>query len=326
MRITIILIILILASGFTFLDIAPNPIDAKGIYTKEECKIQMQSEVVEVDIYDGYSIVNCKFSMLNKGEETSLEIGFPEMNFQYWSIGGYEETDKSKFEITVDNNKLTSNDIKVPEELEELYQEFMNISKMEREYINLKDSIYSSYNIKERKDGSKIYKNPDDFKQVTTIIDSLSTLHFNNTAHSSSLYSQFDEKVRNGVFPWYVWDVNFKENERKEITVSYRMPIGLGYGGKYRYFSYLLNTGKGWYEEIENAKVILNLHDVPLENIEKIEPKGYKFDESDKVISWEFKNLEPTEEDDIYLEFFIKKERKQFERYMKKKRRKINRN
>ncbi|MEM6517426.1 MAG: hypothetical protein AAF688_14690, partial [Bacteroidota bacterium] len=96
--------------------------------------------------------------------------------------------------------------------------------------------------------------------------------------------------------------------------------------GKYRYFSYLLNTGKGWYKDIENAKVILNLHGIPLDNIEKIEPKDYKFDEENDLISWEFQNLEPTKKDDIYFQFYFNKERRLYERHMRKKRRIINRN
>ncbi len=91
-RLTIILIWL-LTIGKVNADIAPNPIVIKSIYTVDSCKIQMTKEYVYADLYNDSAIVVCTFELLNLGNSTTIQIGFPEMNFQYWSIGEYAEND-----------------------------------------------------------------------------------------------------------------------------------------------------------------------------------------------------------------------------------------
>ena len=96
------------------------------------------------------------------------------------------------------------------------------------------------------------------------------------------------------------------------------MPSGLAYRGKFRYFKYILNTGSGWFKDIGKAEIILNLHNIDFDNIEKISPKDYSIDKKNKTVKWTFTNLEPTELDDIYLQYFKSKERKNYMKRLKK--------
>ena len=79
-------------------DIAPNPIVVKSVFTADSCKIRMISEIVFANLYRDSAKVECTFELLNYGDSITIEIGFPEMNFQYWSMGEYSENDKKKFE------------------------------------------------------------------------------------------------------------------------------------------------------------------------------------------------------------------------------------
>lgn len=211
MKTLILIIALLFNSTFkTTFDIAPNPIAAKGIMSHKECKIQMVSELVEVELYKDSAFVTCHFKMENKGDKTNLEIGFPVMEFQYWSFGGYTPQDKSRFTITVDDQEI-----------------------------------------------------------------------------------------------------------------SYKLPSGIGYGAHYRYFNYILHTGSGWYGDIKKADIILRLHDINFDLIEKISPKGNIVNKSDKTISWQFLDIEPSKDDDIYIQYYVPKERRKYYRYQKAKKRKL---
>lgn len=275
MKTLILIIALLFNSTFkTTFDIAPNPIAAKGIMSHKECKIQMVSELVEVELYKDSAFVTCHFKMENKGDKTNLEIGFPVMEFQYWSFGGYTPQDKSRFTITVDDQEITKNHIKVPQELQKLYDTYM-------------DSYSKDLGI------------------------------------SGDVISEFSDKVENGSFPWYVWDATFDEGEQKDIKVSYKLPSGIGYGAHYRYFNYILHTGSGWYGDIKKADIILRLHDINFDLIEKISPKGNIVNKSDKTISWQFLDIEPSKDDDIYIQYYVPKERRKYYRYQKAKKRKL---
>ena len=116
-RITV-LSVLLSVIGAVYADVGPNPIVVKGIYTIDSCKIQMKRETVYADIYNDSAKVECTFELVNLGNSTTIQIGFPEMNFQYWSIGDYSENDKTNFNIYVDKTLLTENEIVVPAELD----------------------------------------------------------------------------------------------------------------------------------------------------------------------------------------------------------------
>ena len=289
-------------------DIAPSPIVVKGIYTKNDCKIKMKSEIVSADLFNDSAKVECVFEMLNYGDSITIEIGFPEMNFQYWAIGNYGENDKKSFKIFVDGNMLTEDQIGVPKEMAEIYDAYMKVYSIEKEYKQKFDSINRVYNVKEIKDGYK-YESKDIFDKVRLIQDSLYKWRDSQAYLDSELWKQFDYQMKNGNYPWYIWKVHFEKNETKVIKVSYSLPSGMGYGANYRYFKYILETGSGWFENIEEANIVLKLHDISLRRIEEIYPKGFTIDKSQKMISWNFRNIEPTKEDDIYVQYYNQKER-----------------
>jgi len=64
-------------------DIAPAPIQAKGIVSEGNIEIRMLRERVIVDLYRDSSVVECVFVLKNDGKARMLNIGFPEMNFYH---------------------------------------------------------------------------------------------------------------------------------------------------------------------------------------------------------------------------------------------------
>lgn len=279
-------------------DIAPNPIVVKGIYTNSECKIRMVSEVVSVTMSNDSSYVECVFEMLNYGDSTTIEVGFPVMNFHYFSLYQYSENDRANFNIYVDGNILSEDDIKVPQELEDVYREYVRIDAIDKQYKEKTDSLFSVYEMDAKKSGFR------------SAWDSLE--HWRNTMPqlSSELRNRFDEKIKDGKYPWYVWNVSFEKDEKKYIKVTYSLPSGSGHSHKYRYFKYLLSTGAGWYKDIGKADVTIKLeNDIRLKNIEEISPAGYTINKAERTITWSFTSLEPTVDHDIYIQYYNRKEK-----------------
>lgn len=308
---SLILISLFLCA-FTNVDIAPNPMEAKGIYPSKPCEIRMESEIVKAELFSDYATIDCTFEMVNYGKETSIEVGFPVMDFQYWTISGYTETDKTNFQIIVDEKILNEKEIKVPTEVDSLYNAYMKVYTIEKELKRKSDSVYKSYNVIQNKNGTLKFPKGCNWKEVHNQIVLLYDWRSTQPTMSGDLMSVFDKKIREGKYPWYVWNVKFKENEHKTIKVSYKLPSGLAYGGKFRYFKYILNTGSGWYKDIGKAEIILKFNNIDLDNVEKITPKNHSIDKKNKIVKWNFTNLEPTELDDIYLQYYNSKERKEF--------------
>jgi len=298
--------------AFTNVDIAPNPIEAKGIYPSKECKIRMESEIVLVDLTIDQSTVDCTFEMLNYGKETSIEVGFPVMEFQYMSSGGYREEDKSNFKIHVDGKELGEQEIQAPIEADSIYREYMKVYAVERELSRRRDSVYASHHVTVRKNGGLKFSENTDSKKMDEAITDLYKWRSEQPTMSGKLRSAFDEQIGQGKYPWYVWKVKFNENEHKTIRVSYKLPSGMSYGGEFRYFKYILNTGAGWYKDIGQAEIIMKLNEINLSNVEKIAPDGYTIDKIKNIIRWDLHNIEPTINDNIYLQYFVQKERKAY--------------
>ncbi|WP_294081999.1 hypothetical protein [Proteiniphilum sp. UBA5384] len=304
-------------------DIAPSPIEVKGIYTSDSCEIQMTTEYVYADLYNDSSIVSCTFELLNLGDSTTIQIGFPVMNFQYWYPGDYSDDDKSHFSIFVDNEMLTEDDIGVPPELDSIYNAYMHVHYIEKEYQRKRDSIYSANNVTEEDNIFYEYStNPSD-QVAREALEELFKWRETQPHLGSALWQAFRKQMQKGNFPWYVWKVHFDKNERKQIKVVYSLPSGQGYGADYRYFKYILETGSGWYGLIEKATIELQLHDIKLENLEEISPIGYQINRTDKTIKWSFINIEPSKEDDIYVSYYNTKERKEWEKYKRKRKKAI---
>ena len=43
----------------------------------------MELEIVKADLFSNYATIDCTFKMVNYGKDTSIEVGFPVMDFQY---------------------------------------------------------------------------------------------------------------------------------------------------------------------------------------------------------------------------------------------------
>lgn len=309
--------------GQVFADIAPNPIIVKGIYTIDSCKIQTIKEYVYADLYNDSARIECTFELLNYGDSTTIQIGFPEMNFQYWSIGQYNEDDKKTFKISVNDKILTENEIGVPKEFESIYNTYMYVYFIEKEYSRKSDSIYKANNVIIKDNGVHKYQSNQSYQQTKKALDALYQWRESKPHLGSDLWSEFDKQMKKRNFPWYVWNVHFDKNERKVIKVIYSLPSGKGYGADYRYFKYILETGSGWYKEIEKANIKLKLHNIDTETIEEITPSGFDNDKINKTIEWNLINIEPTGKDDIYVKYYNPKERRNWEKYQKKRQRAI---
>jgi len=312
-------ILLILSFNQLVADVAPNPIVVNGIYTVDDCKVQMTSEFVFADVYNDSAKVECTFILENFGDATEIQIGFPEMNFQYWSMGEYTPTDKGNFRIYVDERLLTEKDIQVPIEMDSIYRKYMSVYHFDKEYQRKRDSIYAANGIKEK--GIRTIYPPGTYQRTEKALEELFEWRESKPRLGSELWDEFKEQQEKGKFPWYVWTVKFDKQAKRQIKVVYSMPSGLGYGGDYRYFNYILETGSGWYKSIGKAVIKLQLHDIDIKTIEQVSPSLFSIDSTQKTIQWTFTDLEPTDQDDIYLRYYNKEERRKWDKAKKRRRR-----
>jgi hypothetical protein len=316
-----ILLIGFLIIGKVYADIAPNPIVIKGIYTIDSCTIQMTQEYVYADLYNDSAKVECTFELLNLGDRSTIQIGFPEMNFQYWSVGDYDENDKANFKIYINDRVLTEKEIGVPAEMDSVYNTYMDVYYIEKEYRQKTDSIYKANNVIVKENGTYKYQSTQSYQITRAAMDNLHKWRKTKPDFGSDLWREFNKQMGKGNFPWYLWNVHFDKNEKKTIKVVYSLPSGKGYGADYRYFKYILETGSGWHGLIEQADIELKLHDIKMETIEEISPQGHQIGINEKIIKWNFSDIEPTKDDDIYVRYYNPVERRNLENYQKKRKR-----
>lgn len=107
-KFTIVILTIIGLQTNLFADIAPNPIKAKSIGTKDQTSIRMESEKVIIDLYNDSSVVKCLFNMKNLGEHEKLQIGFPEMSFHYYRQKSKEDV-ANRFQVK-ENGKVVNFD------------------------------------------------------------------------------------------------------------------------------------------------------------------------------------------------------------------------
>ena len=155
--------------------------------------------------------------------------------------------------------------------------------------------------------------------------DSLYKIYSSSFSLSGDLIARFEDLTKEKKYPWYIWDMTFEKDEKRTIKVKYRLPSGLAYRNKHRYFKYILHSGAGWYQDIGKAEIILHLNDISLNNIENVSPKGHAIDKSMKTINWIFKNLEPTEEDDIYFQYATPRDKRIYKKVTQKRKRQMRR-
>jgi|GEM_PF-1064005 len=122
----------------------------------------------------------------------------------------------------------------------------------------------------------------------------------NNRGQNYKLIQEYNNANK----PWYLWKVSFKENETVKIIVRYRLPAGTEKITKF--FNYILSTGAGWKGKIKSAKIILNLKDVPADQIVELSPAKHCIRKGQQLV-WIFSNLEPTPDDDILVRYEIEK-------------------
>jgi hypothetical protein len=299
-----ITLVLLLLSANAWTDIGPNPIAIKGIIATQPCDIQMVSETVIADLYPDSSIVRCTFNMINHGDSITLPVGFPVMNFFHWNLLPYSKTDKDHFTILVGDKKLNRNDILVPGKLQSIYDEFMAALSADEEYKRRRDSVDIKYDMIKRNGRTKNKDNASYYKAISTIDEWRKTKPWFGLP---PYQNQFLEELEKGNYPWYVWNVPFKKGESKVIQVTYSVPSGSGYRAEYRYFNYLLNTGSGWKDKIDQVDVVVKLHGIKFATIQKIYPEGHILTSDTKTLKWTFSEIEPSTENDIYIQYSRRK-------------------
>lgn len=303
MKKTFLTLMIFLISGNVWTDIGPNPIVVKSILAPPACEIQMVSETVQVELYRDSSRVSCVFHLKNFADSTTIPVGFPVMDFFHWNIPPYNSTDMNHFQISVDNIKLGKKDIQVPEELKSAYDLLMASEKADMDFKRKHDSIDTQYGVVHKRNGKTIFPSRVAMGNYNKAYDRLLSWRSHGpNAWEAQTDSTFDQ-LRKGNYPWYVWNVHFKKDESRIIKVTYSVPCGFAYRGKYRFFNYLLSTGTGWKGKIEKAVVNVRLHDVDPDEIEKMIPDHNKFDRESDTITWTFADFEPTAQDDIYIQY-----------------------
>lgn len=111
-----------------------------------------------------------------------------------------------------------------------------------------------------------------------------------------------DEDAKTEGVNWYIYDVEFGANEEKEIRNTYWIvPFRYKNGD---WFNYVLVTGASWEGVIEEVDIVVNLHDrFALHGVSEVAPSGFQFDFYNNKIKWHMEDIEPTEDDDLYIRY-----------------------
>jgi hypothetical protein len=298
-------------------DVAPNPIFVNGIINSDSTKIQMLSEVVIADVFKDSAHVDCKFLLKNHSEKTKISCGFPVMSFYYFNefllFKDWKPEDEN-FEVWINGERTTNFQQFIPDSIQK---------QIERQ--NYVDSLFMSF--RQITIDSLILIYPDlweNYEYQEILDEALDKAPFNN--ERLKLDKELSYVIGHGlssdsVIPWYLWDIEIDSLETIKVRVKYKVPSGLGYGGSFRFFKYIIHTGSGWYLNIENVDIIVKLNDVDMKTIEELSPENSIIDSLNKTITWKFTNLEPTIDDDIYVRYFDPVERDEYEEYARKKER-----
>jgi tetratricopeptide (TPR) repeat protein len=111
----------------------------------------------------------------------------------------------------------------------------------------------------------------------------------------------YGQKVQ---MPWATFPVTFPAAENVLIKVSYDV-YGTAWGyDNFVHFSYILETGAGWKDTIGSATIILRLpYEASEQNVLNLHANPAMSGISGREVTWTFKNLEPTSEDnfEVYI-------------------------
>lgn len=288
-------------------DIAPNPIFVNSLIPADSCKIQMISEQVNVWVYKDSSIVECSFVLKNHSFKTSLSVGFPIMSFYHWQPPQNWIPERENFKIILDNKLIDKFDRFIPDDVLSQHSKLRQMdSEFYESFSHVLDSLKEACPICSRKDEINFYKK---FHKLLGDVP--------KEQERIELKRKLDFLIDYEKTPWYLWNINLDSAETKVIKVRYNVPCGLGYWSRYRYFKYILSTGAGWYDKIENAKINVTLMDFASSNVDSISPSQYIFDKKHKTITWDLYNIEPTIKDNIYIEYSFEKEKLRYWYYKK---------
>lgn len=263
----------------------------------------MLSETVEMELWMDRQTVKCSFTMKNFGDSLTLPVGFPDMYFQHYYFTAYSETDLNHVDIFVDGKQLNRSSIQIPEELRPAYDNFIASEKADRILYQKLDSLNTVFGVirdnRRTITGVERGSLADYLEKRAVFEQQRERLPFDK----QDFKQVFQKMMANDAFPWYVWNVHFKKDETRVISVHYKLPSGVAYRDSYRYASYLLSTGAGWKDVIGNAKITARLHDIPLNKLRKMTPEGYAMDRKTKTITWDFEAFEPGKTHDIRIEY-----------------------
>ncbi|MBD3330487.1 hypothetical protein GF354_03070 [Candidatus Peregrinibacteria bacterium] len=119
------------------------------------------------------------------------------------------------------------------------------------------------------------------------------------------IYTEYSyENFSDHTDSWYVYETVFAPNETKKIRNTYKFQHS-NYKGSNRWFYYILETGSTWLGPIENLDIYIRFSPgLSLYNINSITgPSGYLMNQRDNQIEWHITNLEPTDSDNIEIDF-----------------------
>ena len=114
------------------------------------------------------------------------------------------------------------------------------------------------------------------------------------------IFRNSEEAITEGV-NWYIYDVGFAPYEEKKIQNKYWI-INSSYSSYW--FNYILETGAQWKGNIEKIDIEIKFEDEKLiYDIGEINPSNYIFNEKNNSIEWRLSDIEPTKDDNIYINY-----------------------
>lgn len=138
------------------------------------------------------------------------------------------------------------------------------------------------------------FKNMTEFSVTTDGVDREAKLIDKNPQPADSKDEMWNHDY------WWVWDESW--GEKAEVTHVVKYHLNIWHWSYYRHTGYILHTGAAWKNVIKQATVTLSFAgDMQMGNIERVGPAGCEF--KDGKIVWSFKDLEPTQKDDISISY-----------------------
>lgn len=253
-----------------------NSVSYKGITLSDgkNTSIRMDSEYVEIKLYEGYFTVNATFWLYNTGKKIKANVGFP----QEGSYGGsifLDESTKSNYineisyspEDAIDDLVTTVNDSIVP------FRTYKNVSWNAE--TNDKESLSSL------KDVKKWLKRKGKFLKE----------------EERSMY------VSGDYFYWYVKKVIFPANTTTKTAISFKS--GYNYNDPDKYGKYIFGSGNSWKGDIIKSifhikKAYKDSSVLSIEINDKYENNGIvKRKKGINEETLEFTNYKPDDSDEI---------------------------